>query len=391
VFLREKKLKIFIISQANIYHYVIIISKDLTSMPRANIIFLILFIMLSATATSSAQEKATAGTKDLNAMMAAFINTPEYRECIELFKEVYRTMRNNYYYSVEVTGFQKFMGVFNAKLYPDFKMAGSSQKFIKWRSAAYLVEALRSPEDIFSAFYPPSEAKQYATEALGQRLDLGIEGKLKPEGFFVTWIEIRSEAYEKGMRENDVVYKVDEKDLRPLTQKEAVDLLNPLEGTKVKLTYLDSANKAEKTMEVVSKTFFKQAVFLVPTDVPGVFCINLPHFNQATAEDVTRLMDEILSKDGKSIIIDLRGNPGGPPLAARELSAFFLTPHEEFAYFQKRERPKASIDVPEIASMGMSFFSFIKKAAALRNYSPGSCKGESGPSSWGIIPRGRSS
>lgn len=48
------------------------------------------------------------------------------------------------------------------------------------------------------------------------------------------------------------------------------------------------------------------------------------------------------------MIIDLRGNPGGSPLAAREISSFFLPAGEEFAYFQRNNKPKAELDVPEL-------------------------------------------
>ena len=50
------------------------------------------------------------------------------------------------------------------------------------------------------------------------------------------------------------------------------------------------------------------------------------------------------------LILDLRGNPGGPPLAAREISSFFLTPTREFAYFEIKNKPKALLTVPTIAS-----------------------------------------
>ena len=52
--------------------------------------------------------------------------------------------------------------------------------------------------------------------------------------------------------------------------------------------------------------------------------------------------------DDQGLILDLRDNPGGPPLAAREISSFFLTPGEDFAYFQKRDHPKSLLDVPKI-------------------------------------------
>ncbi|MCK5601370.1 hypothetical protein KAR91_05870, partial [Candidatus Pacearchaeota archaeon] len=50
----------------------------------------------------------------------------------------------------------------------------------------------------------------------------------------------------------------------------------------------------------------------------------------------------------RGLILDLRGNPGGPPLATREISAFFLKGGDDFAFFQKKGHPKALLDVPKI-------------------------------------------
>ena len=65
----------------------------------------------------------------------------------------------------------------------------------------------------------------------------------------------------------------------------------------------------------------------------------------ALDEEVHKLARE---KNVQGLILDLRGNPGGPPLAAQEISGFFLNPGEEFAYFQKKGQPKASLDVPVV-------------------------------------------
>ena len=38
-------------------------------------------------------------------------------------------------------------------------------------------------------------------------------------------------------------------------------------------------------------------------------------------------------------------------MAAQEISGFFLPPNEEFAYFQKKDRPKAILNVPELPEL----------------------------------------
>lgn len=276
------------------------------------------------------------------------MSDPAYREYLEFFETVYAKMQQEYYFPVTPENFQKFLYVFRTKIYSQLKETGKSRDFIKWRSAAFLVEALRDPEDIFSAFFPPKAAEKYEHEVLGQRIDLGIEGRLEDRGFRITRLEPRADAFEKGLREQDLLVKVDETDIQTLTEEKINELLTPLENTTVALHYLDHADGLEKMIQVVSKEYFKQTVFMIPVDVPNVYCLQIQRFNRATAEDMTRFMQVILEQKDADLIIDLRGNPGGPPLAAREISAFFLPPKDEFAYFQRKNKPKANLDVPEI-------------------------------------------
>jgi len=272
----------------------------------------------------------------------------EYQTYVDFFTEVYKTMNENYYFPLKREDFARFVLWFKSDFYPRLKASGQSKNYLCWRSSALLVERLKDPKDIFSAFMPPSAAKEFEGEVLGKKFDLGIVGALSEQGYAVSFIEPRSDAFENGLREADVLLAIDDKPVSGMEEKDIADLLTPLEGSTVTLRYLDSVQAEEKVIDVLSKEYFKQTVFLVPVDVPGIFCLQIQRFNRKTSEDMTRFMSYILENEGKGIIIDLRGNPGGPPLAAREISAFFLTPNDEFAYFQKKNRPKAQLFVPEI-------------------------------------------
>lgn len=281
-------------------------------------------------------------------LVHTYQDNPGYKMYIDFFKEVYLKMHKNYYYEVTREDFSKFMYKFNTRIYGQLKKTGKSSDYVKWRSAAYLVDDLKDSGDTFSAFMPPKAAEKYEQTALGKRIDLGIEGELEAEGYRVTFVEIRSDAYEKGLRKDDIIRAIDDVKVPALTDKEVKDLLVPLEGTKVVLRYFDDSEGIETTMEVESREYFKQGVFMVPVDVPGVYCIELQKFNRKTGEDMERFMAEILEEKGTGLIIDLRGNPGGPPLAAREISAFFLPSGHAFAYFERKNKPRANLDIPEI-------------------------------------------
>ncbi len=272
----------------------------------------------------------------------------DYKEYIKYFEQVYKVFEDNYYLKPDRETYNFFIKNFNEKIYAQLKGEGKSDDYVKWRSAWYLVDALKSKEEKFSQFYPPKPAETFKKEALGQQVDLGIEGKKVDLGFLITRMEPHADAYAKGLRENDIIVALDGHSLVALTQAEIEARLTPLADTKVGVSYISHEDKSIKVAEVISKEYFKQTVFLYPVAVPGVFCLDIPKFDRMSGEDLFRFLQVIQKQNPKGLVIDLRGNPGGPPLAAREMSAFFLKGGEDFAYFQKRGADKALLDVPVI-------------------------------------------
>ncbi len=276
-------------------------------------------------------------------------SSKNYKEYLKFFEEIYKTFQENYYEPPPRATYDRFIKNFTEKIYSQLASEGRSDDYVRWRSAWYLVDALKTQDDPYSQFYPPKPADKFQKEALGQRVDLGIEGTKNADGYLVTRIEPRSDAADKGLQVNDLILSVDGKSIKDLVQDEVDKLLTPLINTKVKLSYLAVADKSSRTIEVTSQEYFKQTV--LPKDIPvdGIFCLQIPHFNRMTGADLLRFLMIIRQHNPKGLILDLRGNPGGPPLAAREMSAFFLEGGQMFAYFQKHGQDKAELDVPMVA------------------------------------------
>jgi len=283
---------------------------------------------------------------------ASMISNPDknYQAYTDFFEKVYKTFEDNYYLAPDRKIYDHFLEKFNNNIYAQLKSEGKSDDYVRWRSSWYLVEALRSKDDRFTQFYPPQPAVKFQHEALGEKIDLGIEGKANEIGFLVTRMEPRSDAYDKGLREGDILLKIDQLSVKGMAEDTIESKLTPLVNSKVKLFYLSNETKINKTIEAVSKEYFKQTVFMHPVPVDGVFCLEVPKLNRMTGQDMYHFLQLIQAQNPKGLVLDLRGNPGGPPLAAREISAFFLKGGDEFAYFQKRDAPKADLDVPVIDS-----------------------------------------
>lgn len=293
----------------------------------------------------------------------------DYQDYLSYFEKIYKTFEENYYLPPDRKIYDDFIEKFKTKIYDQLKSEKKSDDYVKWRSGWYLVDALKSKDDRFSQLYPPKPAEKFKKEALGQNVDLGIIGTKNDQGFLITRMEPRSDAYDKGLRENDVLTAVDGADLKPLTQEEIEKKLTPLINTKVKIDYLEHDTRQPKTVEVISKEYFKQTVFVRPVEVPGVFDIEIQHFNRTTAEDLFRFLQVIEQQNPRGLVIDLRDNPGGPPLAAREISSMFLKGGDELVYFQKRGQEKADLDVPVIPEQ----YKYEGPIAILVNDQSGSC------------------
>jgi carboxyl-terminal processing protease len=216
------------------------------------------------------------------------------------------------------------------------------------RSGAFLVDFLKTPDDRFSALFPPQAAKEFEQEVLGVRVDLGIEGTLCEQGFCVDFVESRADAFEKGLRPADIIVKINNLGLKKMTLEKIQKLLTPEMNTMVKLEYVRPESQGTMTMNVQSKEYFKETVFPITIPYEGIFGLEIRRFNRMTAEDLSRYLFIIKQQKNIGLILDLRGNPGGPPLAAREIVSFFLEPEKNFAYFQRKGDERNYLDVPRI-------------------------------------------
>lgn len=306
-------------------------------------IYAVLFVsLLTFSISACSASKASLETDTLRA------KGDDSQEYMAYFEQVYKVMRDNYYETVKREDYDRFIATFNEKILPQLKTEKKSSDYVRWRSAAFLVDFLKTKEDVFSGLYPPKFAKEYAQDALGERIDLGIDGEKKDAGFLVNHVEPRSDAYALGLREGDILLKIGAQDIGGLDEKAIQEKLNPLKGASVKIVYISYEDRAQKMIEPVSKEYYKQTVFMKDVPIPGIFCLEIPKFNRMTGEDLLRFLVYVKERNPQGLILDLRGNPGGPPLAAREISAFFLKGEDQFAYFQKKGQDKAELDVPVI-------------------------------------------
>ena len=155
----------------------------------------------------------------------------------------------------------------------------------------------------------------------------GIGARLTSEDGFLTALEVfeNSPASRAGLRDGDFITHIDEEPTRPLTVREAVDLIRGEAGTPVELTVLRSQEDSEERSElVIPITRGEVRVPSVKTRMleGKLGYAKIRNFSRTTHDDFESKVRELGELEG--FVLDLRGNTGGSMGAASQLADLFL-------------------------------------------------------------------
>jgi len=263
-------------------------------------------------------------------------------------KEVFDKMDAEYYEPVSAETYQKFVSEFDKGVLSRLKDKQNTVKEIKYLGAGLLTQKLKDPNDSFSGFLPPKEAEEFKSSALGYELGIGVTGKMTKEGYLLQKVELRSDSYQKGIRPGDILLRINGTDVRTLDEEALKKALYPALGTVLDLDVIVPMAKKVQKFQVKVIEFFKETLSSVPTGIPGLYYIKINQFNEKTGEDFPKVVNYFIKQGMQKLIIDLRQNGGGPPLAARDIAGIFFKPNTELFYFQRKNRPKIGLStLPE--------------------------------------------
>ncbi|MCG3175487.1 MAG: putative CtpA-like serine protease [Candidatus Omnitrophica bacterium] len=257
-----------------------------------------------------------------------------------LLDEVYRVMDEQYYLPVSRKAFEDFV-----REYPADKVRTLNERSRKTEDfvhlgAGLLVNRLKHPTDRFTNFVPPKLTKDFKQKAYAAAEDLGLEVRKASGGYEITRVQKHCQARALGLAVGDLLKLIGQTPVEALTQEEVERLLRPEAGSRVRLSGLKAGGKDAFDIELTAESYFRETVRVIPTERDSTLVLKIDHFNQKTGVDFA---DEIALRGPAAVerlIIDLRDNEGGPPLAAREVLGYFLPPNDPlFAIARKRQRP----------------------------------------------------
>jgi len=178
-----------------------------------------------------------------------------------------------------------------------------------------------SLDDPYTVFFEPVTAKAFNQELSGKFDGIGAEIGMK-DGQIVVIAPLPGMPAEKaGLLAGDMILKIDKQDTAGMYVDKAVSLIRGKRGTPVSL-YIGrfKLTKGKNGKTVSTPTTLEIAIIRDQIEVKSVNVTYLPgkiarisvsSFNQDTDVLFSSAVQDVLSKDTKGVILDLRNDPGG--------------------------------------------------------------------------------
>ncbi|MDE6903200.1 MAG: S41 family peptidase, partial [Lachnospiraceae bacterium] len=172
-----------------------------------------------------------------------------------------------------------------------------------------LVNSLGDP---YSVYYNEEEWQELMQSTEGIYYGIGAYLSLDPATGLarIAGVIAGTPAEEAGLRENDIIYMVDDEQIQGLELTEIVSRVKGEEGTKVHLTIYREGEADYLEIDVTRKKIESPTVEYEMYD-NGVGYIKIREFDEVTTDQFTEAMAVVKGSGAKGIILDLRGNPGG--------------------------------------------------------------------------------
>jgi len=176
--------------------------------------------------------------------------------------------------------------------------------------------------DPYTVYFPPKEASAFDENISGNFSGVGMEVGLREKLITVIAPLVGTPAEQAGILAGDVIVKINATSTENMNIDEAVSLIRGEKGTVVNLKIFREGEKDFLEIPVTRDTI---NIPTVKTEKVGdTFVIAIYSFNAIVEEQMQTALKEYIESKAKTLVIDLRGNPGGYLQSAVNIASYFL-------------------------------------------------------------------
>ena len=198
--------------------------------------------------------------------------------------------------------------------------------------------------DEYSTFLTPEQLDDVYSQIEGNFVGLGIELKSSSGSLLITNVIGGGPADRSGIRKHDRIIEVDRQSMRDISTDKAADLLKGERGTVVEVVVQSEDGEMRRLnvrRERVEVPSVENARML--DQQSGIAYLKLSSFQKTTSRDIDSALWALHRQGMQSLIVDVRGNPGGLLTQSVEVADKFVTdgtivstrgrsPREDFDY-----------------------------------------------------------
>ena len=186
------------------------------------------------------------------------------------------------------------------------------------------IDQMLNSLDPYTNYISEDQVEDFRTQNTGQYGGIGATTKNFRNRTVVTMVYEAYPAYKNGLRIGDEVIKMDGIELSELSQEEANHLMRGQVGTLVKLSV-----KRLGQENLIELEFKREKIKINNVPYSGMITdevgyIQLTEFTSEAGKEVKNALVSLKEKGAKSIVFDLRGNPGGLLFEAVNICNLFV-------------------------------------------------------------------
>jgi carboxyl-terminal processing protease len=196
---------------------------------------------------------------------------------------------------------------------------------------------LGSLNDPYTSFFNPADAKKFEEDLSGSFGGIGAEIGIRGNVLTVISPLKGNPAEAAGIKAGDRIIEINSSSTADMSVDKAVTIIRGKPGTEIKLKIFREGWK--DTKEFV----FNRAIISLPTldwEVKdgNIGYIKIHNFNPKAVSLLREASDDLISKNIKGLIVDVRNNPGGYLDSAVQIASYFMEPGK--AVVKELERGK---------------------------------------------------
>jgi len=196
-----------------------------------------------------------------------------------------------------------------------------------------MFEALDDP---YSDYMDVEQAEQFNTDLSSSFQGIGAEIQERNGNIVVVSPIKNSPAEKAGILPEDIILTVDGKSIQGMSASEAVLLIRGEKGTPVKLTIQRGNSENLHELTIVRDDIPIETVYGEMGE-DKIAHIQITTFSEQTFDELAKILEEYDADGMKSIILDVRQNPGGYLTSAIDIANLFVEKGKPIVQVQERE------------------------------------------------------